>query len=110
ADMADEHRSGRARHGDRLWLLVNLEIWQRIFCEGDDPDEVTCLIRQDRPRSFYANPLGQDGWPVAVDHGRASAKPAACVGASEAGGNARCWKWGGGSSAGRKQAPVATRT
>ena len=81
AEIADEHRSGRVRHGDRLWLLVNLEIWQRIFCEGDDPDEVTCLIRQDRPRSFYANPLGQDGWPVAVDHGRASAKPADCVGA-----------------------------
>jgi asparagine synthase (glutamine-hydrolysing) len=84
AVMADEHRSGKMRHGDRLWLLVNLEIWQRIFCEGDSPDEVTSLIRQDRPRSFYANPLGQDGWPVAVDHRRASTKPADCVGAVQA--------------------------
>ena len=26
-----KHRAGRASHGDALWLLVNLEIWQRIF-------------------------------------------------------------------------------
>ena len=37
ARMADEHRSGRGKHGDRLWLLVNLEIWQRVFCEGERP-------------------------------------------------------------------------
>jgi asparagine synthase (glutamine-hydrolysing) len=81
ARMAGDHRSGRAKHGDRLWLLVNLEIWQRIFCEGDDPAEVMRLIRQDRPRAFYANPLGQDGWAVAVDDWRASAEPADRVGA-----------------------------
>ena len=23
-------------HGDRLWLLVNLEIWQRVFLDGED--------------------------------------------------------------------------
>jgi len=34
--LAEEHRAGRAAHGDRLWLLVNLEIWQRIFLDGDD--------------------------------------------------------------------------
>ena len=81
AGMAEEHRRGTRRHGDQLWLLVNLEIWQRICCEGDRPDEVTNLIRQDRPRSFYANPLGQDGWAVAGDHRRASPEPADCVGA-----------------------------
>ena len=35
--LADEHRAGAASHGDRLWLLVNLEIWQRIFLDGEDP-------------------------------------------------------------------------
>jgi asparagine synthase (glutamine-hydrolysing) len=35
--LADEHRSGAARHGERLWLLANLEIWHRIFLDGEDP-------------------------------------------------------------------------
>jgi asparagine synthase (glutamine-hydrolysing) len=35
--FAREHRAGIADHGDRLWLLANLEIWHRIFLEGDDP-------------------------------------------------------------------------
>jgi asparagine synthase (glutamine-hydrolysing) len=38
--LADEHRAGAWRHGDRLWLLVNLEIWQRIFLDGEDPADV----------------------------------------------------------------------
>jgi asparagine synthase (glutamine-hydrolysing) len=36
--LADEHRSGRAEHGDRLWLLMNLEVWQRIFIDGEEPE------------------------------------------------------------------------
>jgi asparagine synthase (glutamine-hydrolysing) len=35
--LAEEHRRGIADHADRLWLLVNLEIWQRIFLDGDGP-------------------------------------------------------------------------
>jgi asparagine synthase (glutamine-hydrolysing) len=34
--LADDHRAGRADHGMRLWLLVNLEIWRRIFLDGED--------------------------------------------------------------------------
>src|SRR5437773_631313 len=34
--LAEAHRAGAAEHGDRLWLLVNLEIWQRIFLDGED--------------------------------------------------------------------------
>ena len=33
--LAEEHWSGAANHGERLWLLANLEIWQRVFLEGD---------------------------------------------------------------------------
>ncbi|MGE0453607.1 MAG: asparagine synthase (glutamine-hydrolyzing) [Vicinamibacteria bacterium] len=33
--LAEAHRSGREDHGDRLWLLLNLEIWQRVFLDGD---------------------------------------------------------------------------
>jgi asparagine synthase (glutamine-hydrolysing) len=76
ARMADDHRSGRAKHGDRLWLLVNLEIWQRVFCEGDDPAGVMQVMN--------ANSLGQDGRAVAINDWRASAKPADRVGAVQA--------------------------
>jgi len=34
--LADDHRAGRAEHGMRLWLLVNLEIWRRILLDGED--------------------------------------------------------------------------
>ncbi len=35
--LAHEHREGRANHGDKLWLLMNLELWQRIFFDGERP-------------------------------------------------------------------------
>jgi asparagine synthase (glutamine-hydrolysing) len=34
--LVDEHRSGQDRHNDRLWMLVNLELWQRVFIDGED--------------------------------------------------------------------------
>jgi asparagine synthase (glutamine-hydrolysing) len=34
--LAEEHRTGTWDHGDRLWLLINLEIWQRVFLDGED--------------------------------------------------------------------------
>jgi asparagine synthase (glutamine-hydrolysing) len=33
--LAEEHRQGVADHGDRLWLLMNLEIWHRVFIDGE---------------------------------------------------------------------------
>jgi asparagine synthase (glutamine-hydrolysing) len=38
--LADEHRRGHASHADRLWLLMNLEIWHRVFVEGEDSSAV----------------------------------------------------------------------
>ena len=38
--LVDEHRRGSQNHGDRLWLLVNLEMWHRIFLEREAPDQV----------------------------------------------------------------------
>src|SRR5207249_4739180 len=34
--IAEEQRAGIGRHADRLWLLVNLELWQRMFLDGED--------------------------------------------------------------------------
>jgi asparagine synthase (glutamine-hydrolysing) len=30
-----EHRTGRRDHGNRIWRLVNLELWQRVCLEGN---------------------------------------------------------------------------
>jgi len=38
--LVREHEAGAANHSDRLWLLLNLEIWQRIFLDGEDPATV----------------------------------------------------------------------
>lgn len=38
--LAEEHRSGKRNHADRLWLLMNLEMWQRVFMDGEAPDDV----------------------------------------------------------------------
>jgi asparagine synthase (glutamine-hydrolysing) len=38
--LCAEHADGTADHGDRLWLLMNLEMWQRIFIDGDDPQSL----------------------------------------------------------------------
>ena len=35
--LADAHRARAADHGERLWLLLNLEIWQRLFLDRDEP-------------------------------------------------------------------------
>jgi asparagine synthase (glutamine-hydrolysing) len=35
--LVAEHEGGIANHTDRLWLLVNVEMWHRIFIDGEDP-------------------------------------------------------------------------
>jgi asparagine synthase (glutamine-hydrolysing) len=30
-----EHRAGQRDHGNRIWRLLNLELWQRVCLEGD---------------------------------------------------------------------------
>jgi asparagine synthase (glutamine-hydrolysing) len=39
--LVREHEAGAVDHADRLWLLLNLELWQRIFIDGEDPAAVT---------------------------------------------------------------------
>jgi len=35
-----EHQSESADHSEKLWLLLNLETWQRIFLDGEVPRPV----------------------------------------------------------------------
>jgi asparagine synthase (glutamine-hydrolysing) len=38
--LAEAHRRRLGDHAERLWLLVNLEIWHRLFIDGDDVSSV----------------------------------------------------------------------
>lgn len=40
AELVDEHRAGKADHGNRLWLLVNSEVWFRMFIESQSESQV----------------------------------------------------------------------
>ncbi|UCF20465.1 MAG: asparagine synthase (glutamine-hydrolyzing) [Gemmatimonadota bacterium] len=42
--MLDEHRAGRADHGQRLWLLVNSEVWYRMFILGQTEEQLAEII------------------------------------------------------------------
>jgi asparagine synthase (glutamine-hydrolysing) len=35
--LFEEHRAGRRDNGNRIWRLLNLEIWQRIFLDCEHP-------------------------------------------------------------------------
>lgn len=38
--LVAEHGSGQQDHWERLWALVNVEIWHRIFIDGESPADV----------------------------------------------------------------------
>jgi asparagine synthase (glutamine-hydrolysing) len=38
--IVDEHASGLRDHSERLWALANVEIWHRIFIDGEAPADV----------------------------------------------------------------------
>lgn len=47
--MVAEHESGRADHTRQLWSLVNLEIWQRLYVDGEavvleEPDRAAAVV------------------------------------------------------------------
>jgi asparagine synthase (glutamine-hydrolysing) len=38
--MVAEHVAGQGGHWERLWLLVNFEVWQRLFIDGEDEQSI----------------------------------------------------------------------
>lgn len=51
--MLDEHASGKMDHNYRLWLLLNLELWHRMFIEGQSREDLEEALRgcMSHPRS-----------------------------------------------------------
>ena len=45
-DLVNRHQSGAENHDERLWALVNFEIWQRQFFDGEAPHDVSPLLAE----------------------------------------------------------------
>ena len=41
-----EHASGKSDHNYRLWILLNLELWYRLYFEGESPESLTKKIQE----------------------------------------------------------------
>jgi asparagine synthase (glutamine-hydrolysing) len=66
--MFDEHVGGRVDHNYRLWLLLNLELWHRLFIGGEPEGELTAKLREriGQPSSASGEQAGPLGKPVPV--------------------------------------------
>jgi asparagine synthase (glutamine-hydrolysing) len=86
--LADEHVAGRANHAERLWLLINLEIWLRIFCDGEAPADV---LRPVWRRTGVAAPRTAGPTPPRLRIVPPVHVPAPVAGASPFGAQAPSW-------------------
>ncbi|MDN5864205.1 MAG: asparagine synthase (glutamine-hydrolyzing) [Gammaproteobacteria bacterium] len=46
--LVAEHKRGAWNHADRLWALMNLELWQRIFLDEEGPGDA---LHEELPRA-----------------------------------------------------------
>jgi asparagine synthase (glutamine-hydrolysing) len=58
--ILDEHLSGRVDHNFRIWILLNLEIWHRLYFEGGTVESM---------RGFMDGLMGPPGERRRVAHG-----------------------------------------
>lgn len=49
--MLGEHQAGAADHGHRLWLLLNSEVWHRMFMREESADDLTSEITEATKRA-----------------------------------------------------------
>jgi asparagine synthase (glutamine-hydrolysing) len=42
--LVDEHVSGRVDHNFRLWILINLEFWYRLYFENESVESLSAII------------------------------------------------------------------
>jgi len=43
--LVHEHMRGRSDHGNRLWVLLNAEIWYRMFIDGQSKSEIENVLK-----------------------------------------------------------------
>jgi asparagine synthase (glutamine-hydrolysing) len=39
-EMTERHLRGEENHSERLWALVNLEVWHRLFLDAEPAEEI----------------------------------------------------------------------
>lgn len=52
--LVESHQRGEGNHAERLWSLLNFEIWQRLFFDGEPQDQVMLAMEG-------AHPVGTGG-------------------------------------------------
>ena len=53
-ELLAQHRAGRADHNYRLWFLLNLEMWWRLYIDGTRLDALVESVREAAPAHAYA--------------------------------------------------------
>jgi asparagine synthase (glutamine-hydrolysing) len=53
--LVEQHQFGRANHSERLWALVNFEIWQRQFIDGENYSQLQPTISEKQLSSHSHN-------------------------------------------------------
>ena len=64
--LVEEHQRGAEDHSERLWSLVNLEIWQRLFFDGETVADATADMRRSLGRRDVKLPSGFNPAPADV--------------------------------------------
>jgi asparagine synthase (glutamine-hydrolysing) len=49
--LLDEHQAGKTDHGNRLWLLLNSEIWYRVLIEHEFVDDLSKSLTETQGKS-----------------------------------------------------------
>jgi asparagine synthase (glutamine-hydrolysing) len=52
--LVTSHVSGEANHAERLWSLVNLELWQRLHLDGESTDDLSLSLGRSASSVSYA--------------------------------------------------------
>ena len=52
--ILDEHRDRKQDHGNRLWLLVNSEVWYRMCIQGETQGDIEAQLRERAQPSLAA--------------------------------------------------------
>jgi asparagine synthase (glutamine-hydrolysing) len=52
--LVASHSSGEANHAERLWSLINLELWHRLQLDGESVDDLRAVVARPRTTTTFA--------------------------------------------------------
>ena len=48
-----EHRTKLRDHGNRIWRLINLEIWHRVMIDGEPAESAAAHLSSSKPVALH---------------------------------------------------------